>query len=60
MTDYTDEEKYLCAVRELKMRRKVYPRWVQIHRMTQEQADREIELMEAIMKDYYDRAPRLI
>lgn len=34
--------------RELGLRRRLYPRWVADGRMTQQQADRYIRLMEAI------------
>lgn len=49
---FTDADKRACAYRELKMRRRVYPRWVQEGRMTQADADREIALMQAIAEDY--------
>jgi hypothetical protein len=52
MTSYSDEDKYRCAIREVKMRRHVYMSRVEQGRMTQEQADREIALMEAIAEDY--------
>ena len=57
-TRFTDLEKFVCVERELKMRRQVYPRWVQIGKMTQSQADRELDLMAAIAADY--APPRLI
>lgn len=34
--------------REIGMRRKAYPRWVSLGRMTQQQADRSLALMEAV------------
>lgn len=34
--------------REIAMRRKAYPRWVSLGRMTQQQADREIATMQAV------------
>ena len=37
-----------CAEREAKMRRRVYPRWVESGRMTAAQAEREIAMMEEI------------
>lgn len=48
----TDTEKYECARRELAMRRRVYPKWVESGRMTQETADREIACMAQIAEDY--------
>lgn len=37
-----------CVARELEMRKRVYPRWVSQHKMSQEAADREIDTMRAI------------
>lgn len=34
--------------REIRMRRSVYPKWVRSGRMEQVEADRQIELMEAV------------
>jgi len=49
---FTAEEKKSCAQRELRMRERVYPRWVSIDRMTDEQAARELALMAEIVEDY--------
>ena len=38
-----------CVRREIAMRRRVYPRWVALKRMTQEDADAEIARMEAVL-----------
>ena len=38
--------------REIKLRRNVYPRWVAKGNMTQAEAAREIQIFEAIAKDY--------
>lgn len=46
----TDKRKE--AEREVKMRRSVYPRWVSGGRFTQQEADRRIAVMEAIVEDY--------
>ena len=51
----TLSEQIAAADRELAMRRKVYPRWVQIKRMTQARADHEIAAMEAIAVTLRDR-----
>lgn len=56
MTDFTDQEKAACARREVGQRRRVYGRQVLLGRMTQEKADREIALMEAIAAEYEARA----
>lgn len=38
-----------CVTRELGMRRRVYPRWIESGRMRQEESDREIARMEAVL-----------
>lgn len=48
------EQKRLCIERELKMRRRVYPRWVADNRMSQQKADEEVATMEAILADYQE------
>ena len=55
MTEFTRAQKRACIERELKMRRRVYPRWVENGKMTQADADREIAVMEAILADYPPR-----
>jgi len=45
----TIEGQIACAGRELGMRRRVYPKWVEADRMTEEKAFREIAGMEAIL-----------
>ena len=50
------EDMRACAEREAKMRRRVYPRWVEQKRMTQAQADRETALMEAIESHFAELA----
>lgn len=52
MTAFTNEQKREAALRELAMRRRVYPRWVEQQRMTQDEADRQIAIMAAIADDY--------
>ncbi len=53
---FTDRDKADEAKREVAMRRRVYPRWVQDGRMKQADADRKIAIMEAIATDYRERA----
>ena len=48
----TFEEKLEAIRRELGYRRRVYARRVELNQMTQKLADRQIELFEAIEKDY--------
>lgn len=47
-------EKFDCAMREVKMRKRVYPRWVEAGRLTPQKAEIEIAIMEAIAEDYRD------
>jgi hypothetical protein len=49
---FTIEDKYREVVRELTMRRSVYPRWIKEGRLTREQAERQIEIMVEIALDY--------
>jgi hypothetical protein len=56
MTRFTDEEKKKAAEREATMRRRVYPGWVAVGRMTQAEADRQIALMDEIARDYRARS----
>jgi hypothetical protein len=56
MRIFTATEKFDCIQREIKMRRRVYPRWVADGRMTQEKASAEIACMEAIAADYEQQA----
>ena len=44
------DDQIACAVRELNMRRSVYPRQVASKRMSQKIADREIAAQEAIIE----------
>lgn len=48
---YSAAELAAEARRELEMRRRVYPRWVAAGRMSQEQADKKIDLMRAIAEN---------
>lgn len=53
MTDIiTTADKLACAERELKMRKRVYPRWIEDGRMSAGKAAHEIAAMEAIAADY--------
>jgi hypothetical protein len=52
VTDFTAADKLRAVERELRMRRRVYPRWVEAGKMKLDHADREILLMEAIKADY--------
>lgn len=45
------EEKVASLKREIALRRQVYPGRVKDKKMSQARADREIEIMEALLKD---------
>lgn len=49
---FTAADKLRCTERELRQRRRVYPRLVEIGRMRQAEVDRETACMEAIAADY--------
>ena len=56
MTDMFDEKPHCtihgqieCVKREIRMREKVYPRWVKNGRMTAQKARDEIESMQAVL-----------
>lgn len=48
----TNAEKLEAVQREIKLRRRVYPRWVADKRMSQELADKQIAIFEEIAADY--------
>ncbi len=52
MTNFTNRDKADCADREAKMRLRVYPNRVADGRMTQQLADKQIAMMQAIAADY--------
>jgi len=49
---FTAADKHKCALRELRKRASLYPRWVEAGRMHKATADREMALMEEIARDY--------
>lgn len=54
----TATDKFKCAERELKMRQRVYPRWVDEKKMSAGKAELEIETMKAIVEDYRGAAEK--
>lgn len=46
----TIEDQIKAVEREISMRRRVYPRWVENKRMSREKADKEIATMEAVLE----------
>jgi hypothetical protein len=55
---YSADDMIKCATRELGLRRRVYPNWVEAGRMTLEKAEWETECMEAIVKKLTEMAGR--
>lgn len=55
---FTLEEKIACVKRELAMRERAYPRWVDAGKMSDHKATREIMLMKAILADYEEQAEK--
>jgi hypothetical protein len=43
------DDQIKCVQREIGMRERVYPRWVEQKKMTQEKADYEIAAMKAVL-----------
>lgn len=43
------DDQIACVKREIGMREKVYPRWIEQKKMTQAKADKEIETMKAVL-----------
>lgn len=59
MLDYKPEyinEMIECVKREVKMRERVYPRWVSAGKMTQKKADYEIDTMYHVLSFIRDYA----
>lgn len=55
---FTAEEKREAIERELKYRRRVYPRRIEAGQMTRALADRQIALFEEILQDYQAAAAK--
>jgi len=55
---YTRLQKRTEIARELAMRRRVYPRMVADKRITQDEAEHWIDIMESIWSDYEEDADR--
>lgn len=49
MRDVELDDQVACVRREIRMRESAYPKWIQIGRMTQAQADRELNTMRAVL-----------
>lgn len=49
---FKDVEKLTELKREIRMRHSVYPRWIARGMLTQDEADRQIAILEAVAADY--------
>ncbi len=58
--NFTSDQKRAAIEREIKMRKRAYPRWVADGRMTQKKADEEIAVMQAILTDYPPQQEQLL
>jgi hypothetical protein len=56
--EFTRAQKHAAIKREIAMRKRVYPRWTGSGKMKDDEAEREIAIMEAIAADYEE--PKLI
>ena len=52
LADFTLQHKIDELEREIKVRRRVYPRWVEAKKLNAGTADVRIKIMMAILKDY--------
>lgn len=52
MSDYSDLDKLTEIERELRWRRRVYPRLIAKENLTVEQAHKQVKILEAIAEDY--------
>jgi len=50
---FSNEDKFRCADREVKMRSKVYPGLIRRGKLTYDEANKETDLMREIATDYY-------
>jgi len=55
---FSYDDMIACVRREIALRKRVYPKWVDQERMNQEKADREIECMEAVLLEIEEKAGR--
>jgi hypothetical protein len=56
---FTAAELIACADREVRLRRRVYPRWVEENRLSEERAEDEIAKMQAILDLLRDAEAKL-
>lgn len=56
--DVTVERKIDALEREIRLREKVYPRWVASGRLEEQEAARRLLVLQAILEDYRDERVR--
>jgi hypothetical protein len=56
--EYTLEAQMACVKREIALRQRVYPKWVQSGRMKLDMADREIACMTAVLRSLEKLGPK--
>lgn len=57
--EVSKEEKIAALQREIEMRVRVYGRYMAEGKMSKSRAEREIEIIRAILADYQDQEPKL-
>lgn len=58
MSCITTEDKLKEITREIKMRQRLYPRWVDAGKMSKEKANHALMIMQAVRQDYLDQMER--
>jgi hypothetical protein len=43
------DQQIACVTREIALRERVYPKWIETQRMTRQKADHEIDCMKAVL-----------
>ena len=56
--DVSIEQQIQCVAREIALRERCYPRWVKQGRLKEDQAQRELERMRAVLKTLHQVAER--
>jgi hypothetical protein len=59
VSEFSDADKLKSLKRELFLRERVYPRRIAERKMTEQQAQHELEIMKAIVEDYEERLMKL-
>lgn len=54
----TLDEQIICVEREIRLRERVYPMWIEQGRMKLDRAEREIEVMKAVARTLHSVAEK--